>query len=132
MVKTGTNLILATLAALCLSLGGITTRAHADNTQKRTFPPADEAVVTLENFMVPPYNRWSFQHIRELLPTRAVYRGDGPARALDKAPLPLDELKFELYGGQTIDLPTWLEESKTDSFLVLHKGRIVYDGPSAA
>ena len=28
------------------------------------FPPAPEAQVTLANWLTPPFNRWSFQHVR--------------------------------------------------------------------
>jgi hypothetical protein len=39
--------------------------------QMMTGPPpfGTEALVTLENWQRPPYNRWAFQHVRELIPT---------------------------------------------------------------
>ena len=33
------------------------------------------ALVTLENWQRPPYNRWPFQHVRELIPTARIARG---------------------------------------------------------
>ncbi len=44
------------------------------------FPP--ERLVTLANWQDPPFNRWAFQHIRELIPTARVSRGEGPPAAL--------------------------------------------------
>ena len=34
-------------------------------------PPFGGGLVTLENWQRPPYNRWAFQHVRELIPTAA-------------------------------------------------------------
>lgn len=115
------------LAALTALGAGTASQTTLAGELMQGFPVADEEVVTLKNFMAPPYNRWAFQHIRELVPTRDVYRGDGPVVALGESPLPLDELEFTLHDGSTIDLPTWLDESRTDAFLVMHKGRIVYE-----
>lgn len=46
-----------------------------------------------------PWNRWSFQHIRELLPTAEVWRGAGPASPLPEAPQDFDALEVPLPGG---------------------------------
>ena len=40
------------------------------------FPPAPEAQVTLANWQDPPYSRWAFRHMRELIPSHPI-----PARA---------------------------------------------------
>ena len=42
------------------------------------FPPPAESRVTLANWQDPPYNRWSFQHLRELIPTQRISRGHPP------------------------------------------------------
>jgi hypothetical protein len=46
------------------------------------FPPSAESRVTLANWQDPPYNRWSFQHLRELIPTQRISRGHGHSPAL--------------------------------------------------
>ena len=46
------------------------------------FPPPLEQRVTLANWQTPPYNRWSFQHVREVVPTARVSRGRGPVSEL--------------------------------------------------
>jgi len=38
--------------------------------------------VTAYNWQDPPFNRWAFWHVSEILPTYQVARGDGPARVL--------------------------------------------------
>jgi len=35
-------------------------------------PPPPGEQVTLANWQDPPYNRWVFSHIRELMPTKAA------------------------------------------------------------
>jgi CubicO group peptidase (beta-lactamase class C family) len=71
----------------------------------------------------PPYNRWSFQHIREILPTVEVWRGAGPARLFSRKEQNLDDLKVD--GGGT--LGQLLEDTYTDGFLVIKDGAIVHE-----
>jgi hypothetical protein len=47
-------------------------------------PPADR-LVTLNNWQDPPFNRWGFQHVRDLIPTAKIGRGDGPVWKLPRA-----------------------------------------------
>jgi hypothetical protein len=49
-------------------------------------PPFGGRQVTLANWQRPPFNRWSFQHVRELIPTARIARGDGPAWELPHGP----------------------------------------------
>jgi CubicO group peptidase (beta-lactamase class C family) len=91
------------------------------------FPPPEEVRVSRENFMLPPYNRWAFQHIRELQPTREVYRGRESIAALESAPVDLADRSYKVSGNREVTLDEWLEEAATDSFLVLHKGKVVYE-----
>jgi len=39
------------------------------------FPPAPEAQVTLANWQDPPYSRWAFRHMRELIPSQSIPAG---------------------------------------------------------
>lgn len=41
------------------------------------FPSDPGSRVTLLNWQEPPFNRWSFQHLRELIPTQRISRGPG-------------------------------------------------------
>ena len=73
----------------------------------------------------PPQNRWSFQHVAELLPTAVISRGDGPVRELPPAPQELGAIAFEDVDGSTSTVDDMLETTWTDGFLVLHEGRVV-------
>lgn len=72
-----------------------------------------------------PWNRWSFQHIRELLPTAEVRRGSGPAHVFPQGKiLPLN-LVVEGVSGAVVTLGQLLNDTYTDGFIVLKKGAIV-------
>jgi len=88
-----------------------------------------DGVVDLNNWDFSPYNRWSFQHVREVLPTVAVPRGDGAPRHFDRRRLDreLGSLSLSTHDGRTISLDEFLDETYTDGFLVIHNGIIVYE-----
>lgn len=86
-------------------------------------PPADR-LVTLENWQDPPFNRWGFLHVRDLIPTARIARGDGPVRRLPRAERDLGNVLVKA-GRRRIALDRLLEETFTDGFLVLHRGRVL-------
>jgi len=90
------------------------------------FPPPPEKRPTLENWDLPPFNRWSFQNVRSLIPTVDVFRGFGPETRLEEAPEPLDDLPVPLDGGK-VPLNRVLADTYTDGFLVMHRGRVVFE-----
>ena len=79
-------------------------------------PPPDERLVTLANWQEGPFNRWAFQHVSEVVPCAVLGRGAGPVLPLPHALEDLDPL-----------LDGFLERTYTDGFIVLRKGRIVYE-----
>jgi CubicO group peptidase (beta-lactamase class C family) len=75
----------------------------------------------------PPWNRWAFQNIRQILPTAEVWRGTGNIRALPRDDRDLDGLAVtDSHGGPTT-LAGLLDETYTDGFLVIRNGAIVYE-----
>jgi CubicO group peptidase (beta-lactamase class C family) len=86
------------------------------------FPAGSQ--VTLANWQDPPFNRWAFQHLRELIPTARISRGDGEARRLPRAEQDLSGIAFSS-GDRDLTVGEMLAESYTDGFLVLHRGRVV-------
>jgi CubicO group peptidase (beta-lactamase class C family) len=87
-------------------------------------PPFDRRLVTLANWQEPPFNRWAFQHLRELIPTARIPRSDGPVWRLPRAERDLSKVRFRADGRETT-VEQLLERSFTDGFLVLSRGRIV-------
>ncbi len=86
------------------------------------FPPHSR--VTLANWQDPPFNRWAFQHIRELIPTARISRGEGPAWPLPRAERDVLGLRFQ-DSGRELSVAELLAETYTDGFLVLHRGQVV-------
>jgi CubicO group peptidase (beta-lactamase class C family) len=88
-------------------------------------PPFPETgLVTLGNWQDPPFNRWAFQHIRELIPTARISRAAGRPRPLPRAEQDLSALRFRS-GDRDLTVAEALAETWTDGLLVLHRGRIV-------
>lgn len=75
----------------------------------------------------PPWNRWSFQNIRQILPTAEVWRGDGPVPALPRQEQDLDELPVASTKGAVTTLARLLDDTYTDGFIVLKDGAVVYE-----
>lgn len=85
---------------------------------------APGAILRHQSWDRAPWNRWSFQHIREIVPTAQVWRGRGPVRALPEAHRDLDAIEFEI-GGKRDTVSGFLQSSFTDGFLALHRGHVI-------
>jgi hypothetical protein len=59
------------------------------------FPPSPEAQVTLGNWRQPPWLRWAFQHVREIVPSADIPNARGAVHKLPKAPRVLSDLTVE-------------------------------------
>ncbi len=86
-------------------------------------PPAPGGLVTLANWQDPPFNRWGFQHVRDLIPTARIDRAANP-RPLPREERDLAALEFDAE-GRTWTLAEALDATYTDGFLVIHRGGIV-------
>ena len=109
--------------------------SHADTDPRslgwmQGFPPSPHKLLRFDdgsyyNF---PQRRWSFSHMRELLPTSRVSRGDGPVCALPRADR--DDLGAVPFITMDGGASTWGEAfatNYTDGIVVLHRGQIVYE-----
>jgi CubicO group peptidase (beta-lactamase class C family) len=81
--------------------------------------------VTLANWQDPPFNRWGFQHVRDLIPTARIRRGEGAAWRLPREERDLLGARVRAAPGRATTLRRLLEDTYTDGFLVLHRGRIL-------
>lgn len=94
-------------------------------------PPAPEKMLHFANgthYKFPQF-RWSFANWRQFMPSTDVWRGDAGPRKLERAERSdIDAVSFTPL-GQT-DAMTWAQSlgaNYTDSIVVLHKGKIVYE-----
>jgi CubicO group peptidase (beta-lactamase class C family) len=115
------------IAALMLTLAGGThaqTSPELDPTRlMQGFPPPPAYQIHIGNWQQYPQKIWSFQHTRELFPTRPL-QAAGPVRPLPVTLQALDDLQVG-----TAEAPqTWaqmLDATHTDAVLVLQHGRII-------
>ena len=89
------------------------------------FPPPPEQRVTLDNWQLAPYNRWSFSHVREVVPTARVARGTGAPHVLPVAPAPVAELPVLRTDGSTATVADVMATTATDGWLALSGGRVL-------
>jgi CubicO group peptidase (beta-lactamase class C family) len=75
----------------------------------------------------PPWNRWAFQHMREILPTAEVWRGTGPVNVLPRQDVDLDLLRVKSVAGGDVALSAFLDETYTDGIVVLKNGAVAYE-----
>src|SRR4051794_4324882 len=104
----------------------MTPRTAVDLGLMRGAPPSPERLVTADNWIDGPYNRWGFLHVRELARTARISRGDGPVRALASHPLDLGSVPVR-FEGETVAFADALAHGYTDAVCVVHDGRIVFE-----
>ena len=91
----------------------------------QAFPPAPEGQVTLANWREPVFSRWSFSHVRQILPTAPIHAGTD-SHAIEQAGEAIGDLTFT-HEGVTHQLDQWLDASRTDAFLVMHRGKLAFE-----
>jgi CubicO group peptidase (beta-lactamase class C family) len=74
-----------------------------------------------------PNTRWSFSHMRELVPTTDVWRGNTRVSTFPRAEHDLDNVTYLDMDGQKRRWSEALAKTWTDSVIVVHRGRIVYE-----
>jgi CubicO group peptidase (beta-lactamase class C family) len=93
------------------------------------FPPPESKRVNRSNaLMTPPYNRWSYLHMRTLYPTAGIpsaQKSFDIKREIDEN---ISKLKIENpETGEKYDFDRFLKETYSDAFVVIHKNKIVYE-----
>ena len=88
------------------------------------FPPDAAGQVTLANWRMAPFNKWSFTHLRELIPSASIANDPGAVAEMPVANADLAGVSFE-FDGSRYDLERFLTETETDGMLVLREGAIV-------
>ncbi|WP_322086355.1 serine hydrolase [Burkholderia sp. BCC1999] len=90
------------------------------------FPPPADQIVNKKNVFTPASLRWALSNTRLLAPTAGIRHAAAPM-PLPEQPAPgLDALPVTI-GGETLTLDAYLRATHTDGFIVLQRGRIVYE-----
>lgn len=94
--------------------------------EKLSFPIEPEHQVTLANWRKAPFNKWSFSHVREIVPSAEIAHDPKAVRQLPSAPVDLSGLSVES-GGVPRSFGEFLDFTDTDGLVVLHRGSIVHE-----
>ncbi|MHA2943520.1 serine hydrolase domain-containing protein [Ralstonia mannitolilytica] len=92
------------------------------------FPPPPDRIIRFDlagNMF--PRTRYGYSHVREFVPTRAVWRGDGPVSKLPRAERDISGVLFTDPNGTRRTFAEALKLTYTDGILVMHKGKVVYE-----
>jgi CubicO group peptidase (beta-lactamase class C family) len=91
------------------------------------FPPPPDKAVRFDNGTSYkfPLTRWSFNHMREIVPTANVWRGEGTALPLPRAERDFSGLSVTTMDGKSTTFGEALTLTYADAILILHRGRIV-------
>jgi|SRR3984885_3188966 CubicO group peptidase (beta-lactamase class C family) len=90
------------------------------------FPPPPELQVTLGNWRKPPFSKWSFKHVCEIVPSAEISNDPQFVRNLPSALYDFEELAIK-EDGNSYGLESFLRATDTDGFVVMRGGRIIYE-----
>ena len=124
--------VLATTVARADDPPKLPTAAESDpaaNKVMQGFPPPPDKTVrffdgTSSKF---PGTRWAFSHIRELVPTANVWRGEGAIVPLPRAERDIDKIPVTTMDGKAITFGDMPALTYADGLLVMHKGKVIYE-----
>jgi len=91
------------------------------------FPPSREGQVTLANWRTSPFNRWAFHHVREIVPSADIPNDPASVMELPSDPIDLRMLTIGSDHGKPVPFGQFLHDTETDGFVILHRGRVVYE-----
>ncbi|MFT6286768.1 MAG: CubicO group peptidase (beta-lactamase class C family) [Alcanivorax sp.] len=82
--------------------------------------------ITTQNWGTPPNNRWSFQYMQALFPTHRLVRDSARVPfEYAAAEKDLQDLTYSRANGETGTIKQMIEDSYTDSFLLVKSGAII-------
>ncbi|MDB9798136.1 serine hydrolase [Pseudomonadales bacterium] len=90
-------------------------------------PPPDKRIDRYNALFGVPYNRWSYQNMRRIYPSAPVLAAKEAFHLPRQINSEIETLTVQRENGTEADLLTFLKETYTDAFVVLHKGTVVYE-----
>lgn len=86
-----------------------------------------ESGADISNWRVPPFSRWAFRNLPDILPCAVIPAAPGQARELPEASCSLESFSIASGGGRTLDFDQFLEATVTDALVVMLDGYIVHE-----
>ena len=91
------------------------------------FPPAPEDQVSLANWREAPFNRWSFRHVREIIPTADIACDPDQARPVPVELVATDKIRIRGTKDRVLSLDDFLMTASTDALVIMHRGRSIVE-----
>jgi CubicO group peptidase (beta-lactamase class C family) len=106
--------------------GATTTSAWRSAPELMTgFPPAPQSQVTLSNWQDPPFNRWAFRHMRELIPSQMIPAGRYEPRSLPASGQQIGNPPVSRLDGSTATVEEVFADTFTDALVIVHNGQVL-------
>lgn len=90
------------------------------------FPPPAALQVTLANWRKPPFNKWAFKHVCEIVPSVEIANDRENIRELPTASRDFANLSIQGEIGVS-GLESFVHATDTDALVMMHKGKIIYE-----
>ncbi len=91
-------------------------------------PPPDKRVTRANALLTPPFNRWSYLHMRMIYPSAPIAAADKPISIEKSVDRGIDKVKVkDPDSGAMKDMATYMKETYTDALVVIHGDKIVYE-----
>lgn len=92
-------------------------------------PPPDDQCVPLIDWDRPPWNRWTFQRMSQILLTAPVHtdRTANNLNPLTSAHQEISDISFVVEDGSSTTVAQLIEDTYTDGFLVIHNDKVIHE-----
>ncbi len=90
-------------------------------------PPPPEWRIPAQDWDRPPWNRWTFQNVRQMVPTAIIGRGSGPSIPIEQGFQDVGGVEFEAVGGKSMTVNEMLEQTYTDGFMIVKGGKTIHE-----
>lgn len=89
--------------------------------------PVPGEMANADNWHAPPFNRWAYWHVKDILPTQVVARAPGQVRELPPASVALDPFEVPVTRVDDVESTVGeiMTETYTDALVVLQDGALV-------
>lgn len=93
----------------------------------KTFPASPEAQVNLANWRTPPFNKWGFHHVCEIVPSADIPASASECQRLETDDYDLNDLMVPDVSQGGLSFDAYLQHSHTDGLVILHHGKIIHE-----
>jgi hypothetical protein len=90
-----------------------------------------EVKISVANWLSPDVNRWTFRNTEQIIPIATISRGEGSVAEFVTRPVDITGVTFEAKDEAKVwqmRIDEYLNRTRTDALIVLHKGSIVHEG----